>query len=673
MKNSEKNTAKPADNKETKAAAPEDNKIRQMKKAVRYQIFLAVGTLLVVIVLVFAMTSAWYTNVSKMSSLSFSVDAWGYSAENITVPKEALAVAPGGSGVIPLRVDNSTGSEKVRITVSVSKDSMPSELKQRLYFYADKTEAVNNENVSRLYLGSSEADSYTYTLLPGQVLVLSNDYYNDVPLKWAWVYDRLGYYFRGTVTGGENSNVAVSEYVRPIEYDLNNAVFNENGELVSVDGTSLDDILYDVSSRDGYAGTVSASDAVVALNRKYYPVSVDSEGKGIWAYFCSESEINSGINYDTNQLAAIASSINVTLNITAENIPVVIEEVSTDADLRNALLDPDIDVVQLQNDIDLSTTFNVFANMNGTIDLNGNDINYTGEGASYAVMHVEEGAVLTVMNGAVHGKGGSSSTAGGGTTTSIAFECAGADLTISGVTIDNVGSAVYAADSQSSGRDSNIRLFNCNIDTQNTSLFVMGNNTASDAPTHLIVEGCSVSSGYIAVSGNGNANNRGTEYVLIDSTLYGYWAAIYQPHHNATTLISGCTLSGYTGIAVKGGVVTVNNSNITGTGAYHAAARANSGWTDTGDGIYIEAGYDWNASVTVKGNSTVQSVNAYAAELFGVEGDGYGDGKLYIYGGTYESHEGMLSVNFNNIGVARIYGGTFPNGVSEYVTRYDQD
>ena len=68
----------------------------------------------------------------------------------------------------------------------------------------DKTEAVNNENVSRLYLGSSEADSYTYTLLPGQVLVLSNDYYNDVPLKWAWVYDRLGYYFRGTVTEGEN-------------------------------------------------------------------------------------------------------------------------------------------------------------------------------------------------------------------------------------------------------------------------------------------------------------------------------------------------------------------------------------------------------------------------------------------------------------------------------------
>ena len=671
MKNTEKNTAKPADKKETNAASPEDNKIRQMKKAVRYQIFLAAGTLLVVIVLVFAMTSAWYTNVSKMSSLSFSVDAWGYSIENITVPKEALAVAPGGSGVIPLRADNSTGSEKVRITVSVSKDSMLSELKQRLYFYADKTENVNNENVSRLYLGSSETgSSYTYTLLPGQVLVLSNDYYNDVPLKWAWVYDRLGYYFYGTVTGGEYSNVAVSEYIRPIEYDLNNAVFS-NGELESVDGISLDDLLADVSSHDGYAGTVSASDAVVALNRKYYPVSVDSEGKGIWAYFCTESEIDSGINYDSTQLAAIASNINVTLTIEAENIPVVIEEAGTDFDLRKALLDPDIDVVQLQNDIDLSTTFNVSANMNGTIDLNGNDITYTGADASYAIMHVDEGAVLTVMNGTVHGTGGNSSSAGSGNTSSIAFECTGADLTISGVTIDNVGSAVIATDSQSSGRDSNIRLFNCNIDTQNTSLFVMGNNTASDAPTHLIVEGCSVSSGYIAVSGNGNANNRGTEYVLIDSTLYGYWAALYQPHHNASTLISGCTLSGYTGIAVKGGVVTVNNSNITGTGAYHAAARANSGWTDTGDGIYIEAGYDWNASVTVKGNSTVQSVNAYAAELFGAEG--CGDGKLYIYGGTYESREGMLSVNFNNIGVARIYGGSFPNGVSEYVTRYDQD
>ncbi|MBR6920835.1 MAG: hypothetical protein IKH51_01440, partial [Clostridia bacterium] len=338
MKNTDKTAAKPSDNKEKKTAAPENNRIRQMKKAVRYQIVLAAGTLLVVIVLVFAMTSAWYTNVAKTSSLSFTVDSWGYSPENITVSNEAFTVAPGTSGIIPLTIDNSSGDEQVKITVTVSKDAMASEIKQRLYFYADKSDTVNGEEVFRLYLGGTEADSYVYTIMPGQQLITSGENKNDVSLKWTWVYDRLGYYFRGTVTQGNaagEGTVGIDEFIRPIEYDLDSAVFS-NGELASVGSVTFGQLLTDISSHDGYDGTVSSSDAAVALNRKYYPVSVDSGGRGIWAYFCTESEINSGIVYDTDTLPTVGT-ITASLNFTAVNIPVQEETTETTAALTNPL------------------------------------------------------------------------------------------------------------------------------------------------------------------------------------------------------------------------------------------------------------------------------------------------------------------------------------------------
>ena len=100
MKNTDKTAAKPSDNKEKKTAAPENNRIRQMKKAVRYQIFLAAGTLLVVLVLVFAMTSAWYTNVAKTSSLSFTVERSAKTLVGSGLSGEGLVNVYRGTGKI---------------------------------------------------------------------------------------------------------------------------------------------------------------------------------------------------------------------------------------------------------------------------------------------------------------------------------------------------------------------------------------------------------------------------------------------------------------------------------------------------------------------------------------------------------------------------------------------
>ncbi|MBQ3870224.1 MAG: hypothetical protein II777_06710, partial [Clostridia bacterium] len=86
--------------------------------------------------------------------------------------------------------------------------------------------------------------------------------------------------------------------------------------------------------------------------------------------------------------------------------------------------------------------------------------------------------------------------------------------------------------------------------------------------------------------------------------------------------------------------------------------------TDTGDGIYVDASYDWNASVTVNGTSSVTSDHSYAVQLFGVSGRG--TGSVLIESGTFGS--GLGSANWNGIGSFRIKGGTFGGAISPNIS-----
>ena len=66
-------------------------------------------------------------------------------------------------------------------------------------------------------------------------------------------------------------------------------------------------------------------------------------------------------------------------------------------------------------------------------------------------------------------------------------------------------------------------------------------------------------------------------------------------------------ISGYTGIAIKGGTVNIIGSEVTGHGAGMDAINsfANSGFNDTGDAVYIETNYDYPIELNITDLVTV--------------------------------------------------------------------
>ena len=270
------------------------------------------------------------------------------------------------------------------------------------------------------------------------------------------------------------------------------------------------------------------------------------------------------------------------------------------------------------------------------------------------------------MGGEITGNGNLSASEGG--MSSIAFYNSCGDLTLSHVKSSGFDSIVYISDVTGGNYpDSTIRIYDCEFDSHSSTIYMMGNGSISEAPTKLILNNTAITSGYVGICGAGSTDRWGTDTAIINCTVSGKYAALYQPQQKAETVISGSDMSGITGIAIKGGVATVVDSTIRGTGPYAAAKASGSGWTDTGDGIYVESVYNWNATVYVKGNSVVTSENAYAVEMFGKTGVGLG--RIIIYDGEFTAERG--SAFWNDIGVFRIHGGTFNNSVSASIERYD--
>ena len=608
---------------------------------VKGQAALAIGTLLVVVILLFAMTSAWYTNVSRTSTLTFHAESWGFDPSNITVGAAAITSAPGTSGVVPITVDNSGSEDAVKIYVTVSKASMGA-LANRVYFYADTSAVSGGETVSRVYVGSLAENAYGYDILPGGTLTLGDDYCSDVPIKWKWVYDLEGYYFRGTVHG---NTATVDEYIRPVEYDLDSATFERTngvmtGAPVTIGGDTLAEFLADISAVDGYTGTVRTANAVTVGGSRYYPVEVDAEtGVGVWIYLCSYAEIEQAISYDSSIAANAEFTANIT--ISAVNVPSDVRTVATVAELNAALADPDIDVVKLTGDLSVTSSIQVGSSVDKTIDLNGNTMTYTGSETEYSLISAAEGSKLTIMGGELAGNGELSGTAG--TVDTVAISAVGADVTVSGVTVSGFDSAVCINDDDGTGRDSEISLISCDIDADNIGVCVNGNGASSDAHTRLVVEQSTISgTRYAGISCSSSVNAYGIDIAALDSDISGYYTSIYIPARGSNAMLKDSTLSGYTGLVVKGGLVYVYNCTVNGTGAYNAAAESVGGWTDTGDGIYVEAVFDCNASVNVIGGS-VNSTYAYAIELFGK--DGAGAGEITVTGGTRSGGAGATHTN----------------------------
>ena len=369
-------------------------------------------------------------------------------------------------------------------------------------------------------------------------------------------------------------------------------------------------------------------------------MEVDAEtGVGVWIYLCSYTEIEQAITYDTS----LGENTEFTANITvaAVSVPSDVRTVATVAELNAALADPDIDVVKLTGDLSAGTTIDVGASVDKTIDLNGNTVTYTGDETEYAMISAAEGSKLTIMGGELAGNGNFGANAG--TMEAVAVQAVGSDVTLSGVTVSDFDSAVYVKDHEGTGRDSEVRLTNCNVYADKIGVYVKGNGAVSDCHSRLVVEGCTINGDkYAGISCNGSDPVYGVDIAVFDSNISGYYTSLYIPARGSNVILKDSTLSGYTGLVVKGGTVYVYNCDVTGIGAHAAAADSGGGFTDTGDGIYVEAVYNWNASVNVIGGS-VNSTYAYAVELFGK--DGAGAGEITVTGGTRAGGSGETHTN----------------------------
>ena len=590
--------------------------LAKAQKNITRQAMLAGLTVVLTIVILFAMTSAWYTNIVQTSGLVFEAESWGFDGK-ITVNENSIVAAPGDEGLVHLEVEN-TSSNISAISVNVNKLAMDREMQKRLFFYVDTHMNRDGETMERVYLNNREG--YTYTVFSNGTLTLTEKTSNAPQLKWQWVYDVLGYYVvakceKFTPEDGPTvERTTVEEYLRPIEYDYDEATIvmeedkdgNVNMRIATVDGTySPDEFMEIISQYDGYEGQVSRLDKT---DDGFYPVDVDEEtGYGVYAYLCNYAEIELATDYDT-ELGELAYRKNVkkeelteaelqrlyhkaTLSISAQKNESTAINVTTLAALQGAITTNKADVIQLSDNITIPAgqSLTIPKDTRVMLDLNQNTINCQSDKAIDALA----GSSLTVLNGNITGPGYENNKSYGVYTT-------GAEVVMSSVQMSNFRYGVYMGDNVvNNPLDSRVHMVNCTVDAGWYAVFINGNGTQSDQKTQVIIENSTLTSDGIVLTGSGNADRAGTDIQILNSTITAYpadengvrGAGIYHPQKNSTMTIVDSTVSGYNGIAIKGGSVSVTDSVIEGTGAFTEPKENPSGFTDTGDAIYIDAGY----------------------------------------------------------------------------------
>lgn len=604
----------------------------KVQKNIYRQATLAGLTVVLTIVILFAMTSAWYTNIVQTSGLVFEAEAWGFDG-TIKVNEESIIAAPGDDGLIHLEVQNTSDSISA-ISVNVSKTGMLEEMQKRLFFYVDTHMNRDGETMDRVYLNNYEG--YTYTVFSNGNLTLTEQASNAPQLKWHWVYDVLGYYVLGTPVKGEDGTTIrmdIKEYLRPIEYDYDEATTMMTGEgenleisLTTVDGTTDPfTYLYLLSEKDGYPGKI---DFNKKLANGYYPVDVDANGYGVYAYLCNYTEIEEATRYDTRLGELAYDKANdvkldpedekllthkVTLTISAQKNESTAINVNTLNALNTAIAKNTADVVQLSSNITIPAgeALTIPANTRVMVDLNGHTITSTDGTAIQA----EPGSSLTMLNGTIDGPGDSTKTYG--------IYATGAEVVMSKVDVTDFRYGIYMGDNESSNQlDSRVHMVGCTVDAEWYAVFISGNGSLSEQKTQLIIEDSQLSSDGIVITGNGDASGYGrwgTDIQIIGSTVTQTsekeGAGIYQPQQNSTLTITNSTVTGYTGMAIKGGSVRIIDSTIAGFGGYVAPAFNGSGFSDTGDAVYVETGYGYEIQLDISGDSKLTKVTSESRSL----------------------------------------------------------
>lgn len=600
------------------------------------QALLVLAVLTVLGVLLYSLTTAWYTNVAETTELVFETESWGFEGQ-VKALDTGLLLAPGQNACAEMSVTND-GEQINQITVTVDKSSMPEELQKRIYFYVPATVKQHEETVECVYL--SPYGGYSYRVMPKSTLLLTADSAADAPVRCEWVYDLLGYYVYGTldkdnklitaeqIKAGKRTDVEAPAYIRPVEYDYDKAIFQDD-KLLTVDGDEVDAFVKDLLAADGYknADTTKVGD--------YYAVNITgtsgSEQTGLWLYLCTQTEIEAATELDTRigtyryllarkddqgntaeltedekkeyvSVAELLTGTSATIQIAGQNLRTSIADVTEAESLTAALTRGES--VRLAGDMTLKDTVTIPADKDVIIDLNGKQL--TTNVVGQPVLKGAPGSSITVLNGTING--GSRDTA---------VQLVGSSAAFSGVTIQGRLLIDDKNESNENGTVSVVRLSSCTLKTvgnEQGGVHVFGNGAASSSRTVLLVEDCTIESTFAGILGDSSDDCYGTDIQVLNSTVKGKCAGIYQPQRGSRLLVQNSTVEGMTGIAVKGGTVTIRNCIVNGTGekdvvpTEEQVKASRNDWLNTGAGVYVEANYDWadEIAMTIAG-STISS------------------------------------------------------------------
>lgn len=620
------------------SSKPDLPELQTVRKTIYWRAFLVLLTIVLTIVILFAMTSAWYTNVVQTSGLTFQAEAWSFDG-TITVDETPIQAAPGDDGIVHLIMENSSDAVS-SVSVNVSKTGMDAEMQKRLFFYVDTQMNRGEETMERVYLNKFEG--YTYSLFSQGNLTLTEQVHNGPVIKWEWVYDVLGYYVVGqpreVVTDGNTTkDMVIREYLRPIEYDFDAATtaISTEGESVvinlsTVDGeTTPEQFLVNLSKKDGYPGQINPAAKLDFGN--YYPVEVDENGYGVYAYLCSYTDIEMETRYDTwlgelayqnekgeelSETQRKALSHTATLVLSAQKEEHAPVNVTTLGGLQDAITQGTANVVALSSDITIpaDAPLTIPEGTQMMVDLNGNTIT----SMSPKAIEAAPGSSLTLTNGLLaNGSGDLRDTTG--------VRATGAELIMSGVQIQGFAYGIYIADNAGDNeQDSMVHLLGCTIEGADFAVVASGNGLLSQQKSQLIIEDSTLRSTGVVISGNGTftGNGRwGTDIQIINSAIEAqeingvYGTGIYHPQKDSTLTVYGSTVSGCNGISIKGGSVSIVDSVIEGLGEYQKPNFGNSGCTDTGDAVYIETNYGVPISLTISGSSELRSTKQQTRSL----------------------------------------------------------
>ena len=613
--------------------------VSEAKKRIYKQAGLALTAILVTVALLFAMSTAWYSNVLEAGSLTFQAEKWELNADHVSSNGNVVA-QPGARGILPVSYKN-TSDSIVNAYVNVSKEQMEVQLQKRIYFYTETPYTVgsgeNTETVARRYLTNSTAAPYT-VLSMGQ-LTMSDDFCTvDTPIYWEWVYDLLGYYVRLEPT--DDGSVIEKEYLRPIVYDYDKATFDENGNLATVDGEHFEKFLLKLSETDGYLNNFTAGTEKYAgtdgSSITYYIVDKEVNAASFTAIrLLTKQEIAEANLWDTKH-AGESFINNLKITITGETANVDMINVGTTEQLTNALQSENGGYIRLSGNLELTENITVSAKKPVILDLNGATL--TGGATGSDLFTVGKGRELTVINGTIKNSAGNKTL----------FGVNNGKLTVSNVTATAEGESqwgIYIQDNNGATAqdgDSIVYITHSTISTGLPTVMVIGNNTTTAQKTRCVIENSTLTSDYVAVCGNGQTVSGGTAIEIKDSFITGKYAAVFHPQDNSTLHAENATFTGNTGIAVKGGTVYLDNCVVTGSAtAALAGAFNNNGFTDTGAAVYLEAGYERdNIAVYITGeNSRITAKKQQALLLYHDEKDTKTrKARIAVSGGTYSSN-----------------------------------